>query len=141
FLRGREGGRGRGAGRAELDDEGQEKAPPLVVPIAERLECCVSYPRKPTSTSACCTRARIAAGFIGKARKKSSRVSAALRSRTLAAQNDARVGLPFRACAAAAIIAISACAPGERAPRSAHCAAPASSPRTMCVNARVASIA
>ena len=45
------------------------------------------------------------------------------------------------ACVAAAIIAISTCAPGERAARSAHSAAARHPRRAMCVKARVPSIA
>jgi hypothetical protein len=77
------------------------------------------------------TRALIDSDFIGNERKKSSRVSAGLRARTLAAHDAARASSPAMACAAAAIIAISTCAPGERAARSAHCAASASSPSVM----------
>jgi hypothetical protein len=87
------------------------------------------------------TRALIDSDFIGNERKKSSRVSAGLRARTLAAHDAARASSPAMACAAAAIIAISTCAPGERAARSAHCAASASSPRVMWVKALVPSIA
>jgi len=87
------------------------------------------------------TRALVASDFIGNERKKSSRVSAALRSRTFDAHAAARTSSPAMACAAAAIIAISTCAPGERAARSAHCAASASSPSVMWVKARVPSIA
>jgi len=83
----------------------------------------------------------MASDFIGNERKKSSRVSAALRVRTLAAHAAARVSSPAIACAAVAIIAINTWAPGERAARSAHCAASASSPSVMCVKARVPSIA
>jgi hypothetical protein len=87
------------------------------------------------------TRDFIDSDFIGNERKKSSRVSAPLRARTFAAQDAARASSPAMACAAAAIIAISTCAPGERAARSAHCAASVSSPSVMWVKARVPSIA
>ena len=76
-------------------------------------------------------RSRAASDFIGKAREKSRRVSASFRSRTFATQNAARCVSPFMACIAAAIIAISTCAPGERAPSSAQCAASTSSPKTV----------
>lgn len=87
------------------------------------------------------TRALVASDFIGNERKKSSRVSAALRARTFDAHAAARASSPAMACATAAIIAISTWAPGERAARSAHCAASASSPSVMWVKARVPSIA
>lgn len=87
------------------------------------------------------TRNFIDSDFIGNERKKSARVSAALRARTFAAHDSARASSPAMACAAAAIIAISTCAPGERAARSAHSAASVSSPSVMWVKARVPSIA
>jgi hypothetical protein len=97
--------------------------------------------QNPSRASAVETRAFIDSDFIGNERKKSSRVSAGLRARTFAAHDAARASSPAMTCAAAAIIAISTCAPGERAARSAHCAASASSPSVMWVKARVPSIA
>jgi len=70
--------------------------------------------QKPNCTNARNTLTRIESDFIGNARQKSSQVSA-LRSRTFAAQKAARSASPFSTCAAAAIIAISTWAPGERA--------------------------
>jgi len=52
--------------------------------------------------------------FIGNDRAKSARVRFPFRARTFCAQNSACFVSPPNACTAAAIIAISTCAPGDR---------------------------
>ena len=86
-------------------------------------------------------RARVAGSSNGKDRKKSGWRKPGLRRRTSRAQAVARAASPATAQHAAAITAISTCAPGARAARSLQAAASAASPRTRCDRARVASMA